>query len=141
MFVLRVPCRATLVPQTFRTKLATGRGEGHRGQDIVEVNGSEGSIVYSTQSPLELSVGKRGEKDLRNIDVPPTYHVWPGSPRDPSVGDPLATFRYDQDFEFIDAIVNKRSCNPSFYEGARVQAVMDAAIESHRLGAAVNVVK
>jgi hypothetical protein len=82
------------------SKLATGRGEGHRGQDTVEVNGTHGSIVYSTQKPLELWIGHRGDADLRKIDVPREFQVWPGSPRDPSIGDPLATFRYDQGFEF-----------------------------------------
>jgi predicted dehydrogenase len=112
------------------TKLARGRGEGHRGQDIVEVNGTEGTIVYSTQKPLELSVGKRGDADLHRVDVPRDFLVWPGSPRDPSVGDPLATFRYDQSFEFIDAIENGRACRPSFREGAMAQGVMDAALRS-----------
>lgn len=114
------------------TKLATGRGEGHRGEDIVEINGSAGSIVYSTQRPLELRVGKKGDKEVRNIPVPMSYHVWPGSPRDPAAGDPLATFRYDQDFEFIDAIANGRPCRPSLLEGVRAQAVMEAASVSAR---------
>ncbi|HYO10952.1 MAG TPA: Gfo/Idh/MocA family oxidoreductase [Tepidisphaeraceae bacterium] len=113
------------------TKLATGRGEGHRGQDVVEVNGSEGTIVYSTQKPLQLSIGKTGDADLRQIDVPREFLTWPGSPRDPAAGDPLATFRYDQDFEFIDAIANDRPCRPSFAEGVAAQAVMEAALRSH----------
>ena len=45
------------------TKLATGRGEGHRGQDVVEINGSEGTIVYSTQKPLHLQIGKPGDSE------------------------------------------------------------------------------
>jgi predicted dehydrogenase len=114
------------------TKLATGRGEGHRGQDIVEINGTEGSIVYSTQRPLELQIGKRNDPDLHAVPVPAEFLVWPGCPRDPSQGDPLATFRYDQDFEFIDAILNHRPCRPSFNEGAMAQAVMDAADLSSR---------
>jgi predicted dehydrogenase len=121
------------------TKLATGRGEGHRGQDTVEVNGTEGSIVYSTQKPLELWIGHRADPDLRKVDVPREFLVWPGSPRDPSAGDPLATFRYDQGFEFIDAILNERPCRPSFREGAMAQAVMDAAIQSAERRAWVNV--
>ncbi|MEA2710595.1 MAG: hypothetical protein QOF78_3196 [Phycisphaerales bacterium] len=112
------------------TKFATGRGMGHRGQDTVEVNGSAGTIVYSTQKPLELWIGKTGDDDLHKIDIPREFLVWPGSPRDPSQGDPLVTFRYDQDFEFIDAILNQRPCRPSFREGAMAQAVMDAAIVS-----------
>ena len=112
------------------TKLATGRGEGHHGQDVCEVNGSEGSIVFTTQRPLELRIGKPGAADLDTVAVPPEFLVWPGSPRDPKQGDPLATFRYDQDFEFIDAIRNGRSCNPSFLDGARAQAAMDSAVQS-----------
>ncbi|MGB7157368.1 MAG: Gfo/Idh/MocA family oxidoreductase [Tepidisphaeraceae bacterium] len=114
------------------TKLATGRGEGHRGQDVVEVNGSEGSIVYSTQKPIELQIGKKGDADLRRIDVPRDFLVYPKSPRKPGEGDPLVTFRYDQTAEFIDAIVNERPCSPSFVAGARAQAVMEAAIHSAR---------
>lgn len=112
------------------TKLATGRGEGLRGQDTVEVNGSEGTIVYSTQQPIELHIGKQGDADLHRIDVPREFLVYPMSTRAPGAGDPLVTFRYDQTAEFIDAIVNQRPCSPSFKDGARVQAVMDAALAS-----------
>ena len=54
----------------------------------------------------------------------------PASTRDPLAGDPLITFRYDQDAEFIDAIRNNRPCWPSFLDGARAQAVMDAVLTS-----------
>ncbi len=112
------------------TKLATAVGEGHGGQDVVEVNGTDGTIVYSTQTPLQLRVGHRGDKELKAIAVPREFLVWPGSKRDPAVGDPLATFRYDQNFEFVDAIRQRRACQPSLWDGARVQAVMDAAVIS-----------
>jgi predicted dehydrogenase len=112
------------------TKLATGRGEGHRGLDLCEVNGSEGSIAYTTQKPLELQIGKKNGPDLQSVPVPQEFWVHPGSPRDPKKGDPLATFRYDQDFEFIDAIRNERACSPSLLDGAKAQAVMDAALLS-----------
>jgi predicted dehydrogenase len=112
------------------TKLATGRGEGHRGQDVVEINGSEGTIVYSTQKPIELQIGKKGDADLHRIDVPREFLVYPKSPRDPGTGDPLVTFRYDQTAEFIDAIVSHRPASPSFADGARAQAVMDAALQA-----------
>ena len=112
------------------TKLATGRGEGHHGQDLCEVNGSEGTVAYTTQRPVEVRLGKKGDKDLKTVPVPREYLVWPGSSRDPNAGDPLVTFRYDQDFEFIDAIRNRRPCRPSFLDGARAQAVMEAATQS-----------
>jgi len=107
------------------TKLASGRGEGHHGADVVEINGSEGTIVYSTQKPLRLEIGKRGDADLHNIEVPTSFHV-------SASGDPLVTFRYAQSFEFVDAIVNNRPCSPSFYDGVAAQGVMEAALESHR---------
>jgi len=123
------------------TKLATGRGEGHRGQDVVEINGSEGSIVYSTQRPLELLIGKPNDPDVHKVEVPREFRVIKGSPRNPNQGDPLATFRYDQDFEFIDAIRNNRPCSPSLLDGARVQAVIDAAVKSAESKAWVDVPK
>ena len=112
------------------TKLATGRGEGARSQDYCEVNGEEGSLVYNLSSPLEILVGKRGGSGLEKVAVPKEFLKHPASTRDSSGGDPLITFRYDQDAEFIDAIRNNRPCWPSFADGARVQAVMDAVLTS-----------
>jgi len=96
------------------------------------VNASEGTIAYTTQRPLEIQLGKTGAHDLDRVTVPREFLVYKNSPRDPSKGDPLATFRYDQDFEFIDAIRNNRPCSPSLLDGARAQAVMDAALVSER---------
>ena len=112
------------------TKLATGRGEGGRSLDCCEVNGTEGSAVYYLNKPHELQIGRKGGSGLETVPVPKECLVWPGTRRDPSAGDPIATFRYDQDVEFINAIVQQRPCRPSFLDGVRVQAVMDAALQS-----------
>jgi predicted dehydrogenase len=112
------------------TKLATGRGEGGNSQDYCELNGSEGTLVYFLGRPLELQVGRKGGSSLEIVPVPVEFLKVPGSPRDPQTGDPLVTFRYDQDFEFIEAILNQRPCQPSFLEGAQVQAIIDAALLS-----------
>jgi predicted dehydrogenase len=112
------------------SKLASGRGEGGKSPDHCEVNGSEGTAIYTLNSPNEISVGKVGGPGLEKVAVPKEFLVVPGSPRDPSQGDPVIAFRYDQDFEFIDAIRNNRPCSPSLLDGARAQAVMDAAVES-----------
>jgi predicted dehydrogenase len=122
--------RATGVLES--SKIATGRGEGARSQDYCEVNGSEGSLLFQLERPLELQTAKRGEAGLRTVPVPDEFLKWPGSPRDPRAGDPLITFRYDQDVEFIHAILEERPCVPSFVEGVRAQAVMDAAVTSAR---------
>jgi predicted dehydrogenase len=114
------------------SKLATGRGESANSQDYVEVNGSEGTIVFYTEQPHELRLSKKGEVGLRRVEIPKEFLVYPGSPRDPHKGDPRFVFRYDQSFEFIDAIRNQRPCSPSFYDGALVQGVIDAALLSEK---------
>jgi len=112
------------------SKVATGRGEGGRSQDYCEVAGSEGSLVYQLERPLEIQLGRRGESGLRTVPVPLEFLKSPGSPRDPRAGDPQIAFRYDQDVEFIHAIRDQRPCSPSFRDGAQTQAVMDAAVLS-----------
>lgn len=112
------------------SKVCTGRGESARSQDYCEVNGSEASLVYCMGQKPELQIGRRGQSTLEPLPVPKEFLVWPGSPRDPSRGDPLFAFRYDQNFEFIDAILNQRPCVPSFLDGARAQAVIDVTVQS-----------
>lgn len=112
------------------SKIASGRSHGGRSQDYCEVNGSEGSLVYHLARPHELQIGRLGGNGLETVAVPEEFLVWPGSPRDPHAGDPLATFRYDQDAEFVQAIREQRPCRPSFHDGARAQAVIDAALLS-----------
>jgi predicted dehydrogenase len=112
------------------SKLASGRNESWRSLDYVEINGSERSFVFITGEWNKLQVGKAGGPGMETILIPQEYWRWPGSPRDPRVGDPLITFRYDQAWEFVNAIREQRPCKPSFHDGARVMAVMDAAVLS-----------
>lgn len=112
------------------SKLATGRNESWRSLDAVELNGSERSFVFTTGTWNQLETGRAGGPGLERVPVPESYWKWPGSPRDARAGDPLVTFRYDQAWEFVDAIRNQRACTPGFHDGARVQTVMDAALRS-----------
>jgi len=122
------------------SKLATGRGEGGKSPDVCEVNGSEGTLVYQLTKPNEVQLGKKGSTTgLESVPVPEEFLKVPGSPRDVRTGDPVMTFRWDQNYEFIDAIVNNRPATPSFADGARCQAVMDAALKSDETSAWVNV--
>lgn len=123
------------------SKVASGRGEGARSQDYCEVNGSEGSLVFQLAKPFELQVGKLGNPGLETVAVPDEFLKWPNSPRDPKAGDPLVTFRYDQDVEFISAILENRDCVPSFREGLQVQAVMDSIQISVRKRKWIDVVR
>lgn len=114
------------------SKMATGRGESAHSQDYVEINGSEGTIVFQLETPLQLQITRKGESKLRTIPVPAEFLKVPNSQRDLAQGDPLFTFRYDQNHEFIEAIRQGRPCSPSFYDGALAQGVMDAALLSAR---------
>jgi predicted dehydrogenase len=115
------------------SKLASGRNESWRSLDYVEINGSQRSFVFTTGLWNTLQTGKVGGPGLETIEIPREFHTWPGSPRDPGQGDPLVTFRYDQAWEFIDAIRSERPCRPSFRDGAAAQKVMDAALRSAEL--------
>jgi predicted dehydrogenase len=115
------------------SKLASGRNESWRSLDYVEINGSEGSYVFTTGSWNTLQTGKAGGSGLETIEIPKEFWKVPGSPRDPAQGDPLVTFRYDQAWEFIEAIRAQRPCSPDFHDGARAQQVMDAAVRSAEL--------
>ncbi len=112
------------------SKLATGRNESWRSLDYLEINGSDSSYVFLTGNWNELQVGKANGPGLETIKIPESFWTWPGSPRNPHEGDPLVTFRYDQMFEFLDAIRHQRPAYPSLHHGAKTQAVIDAAVLS-----------
>ncbi len=116
------------------SKLASGRNEGWRSLDYVELNGSERSCVFTTGEWNKLQLGRAGGPGLETITIPEEYWKPSGSPRDPRSGDPLVTFRYDQAWEFVSAIREQRPCSPDFHDGARAQAVTDAALASAKFG-------
>ncbi len=123
------------------TKVATGRGEGGISEDFCEVAGSEGTLIYRLGKPNHIIVGRKGSSTLEEQEVPKEFLKVAGSPRDTANGDPIQTFRYDQDFEFIEAIQQGRDCKPSFKEGVQVAAVIDAILESKETNKWVTVEK
>ncbi len=110
-------------------KMAFGRGSGGTGHDEVEISGPDGSFLYELSQPHTLRAGKPGSR-YTTIPVPDDYLRPSGAPPGFDRGDPLDTFRYQQSWEFITAIAEGRSCTPSFYEGMRCQAVIDAVLQS-----------
>lgn len=112
------------------TTLAKGYGRGGFGHEWAEVNGSEGSAVYQLHCPNTILLGKTGQ-DLAPVDVPAEFLKPPGSPRNPSEGEPATVFRYDLVWEFVSAIVENREAVPSFLDGLRAQVVADAVLKSH----------
>jgi predicted dehydrogenase len=121
------------------SKLASGRNESWRSLDYVEINGRDRSFVFITGEWNKLQTGKAGGAGLETLTIPEEFWRWPGSPRDPKVGDPLVSFRYDQSWEFVDAIRNQRPCRPDFRAGAQTQAVIDAAVRSAETRAWVDI--
>jgi len=114
------------------SKVTKGRGFGGQGVDDFEVYGTEGTLIYHLNRPNEIEIG-RPDQPLETVPVPREFLVYPGSPRDPGAGDPTTAFRYDQDFAFVQAIATGRGAAhsvPSFYDGMRCQAVIDAVLQS-----------
>ncbi|HEY0752351.1 MAG TPA: Gfo/Idh/MocA family oxidoreductase [Ktedonobacteraceae bacterium] len=111
------------------SKVAKGRGTGGYGLDEFEVYGTEGTLIYHLHRPHEVLVGDpAGTLEAR--EVPREFLVYPNSPRDPFIGEPTTTFRYDQDFAFIQAILTGSNDIPTFYDGMRCQAVIDSVLQS-----------
>jgi predicted dehydrogenase len=111
------------------SKVAKGRENGGKGLDEFEVYGTEGTVIYHLHRPHEILIGRPNGK-LETVQVPREFLTYPGSTRDPFAGDPTTTFRYDQDFAFIQSIVDGHGNIPTFYDGMRCQAVVDAVVQS-----------
>ena len=112
------------------SKVTKGRGFGGHGLDEFEVYGTEGTLIYHLDRPNEVQVG-RPDGPLETVPVPREFLTVPGSPRDPDDGDPTTIFRYDQDFTFIQAILGGQTATlPTFYDGMRCQAVVDAVLQA-----------
>lgn len=111
------------------SKLAWGVGEGGHSPDDLDLHGSEGSIIYRLQTPDVLQIGGMGGA-LETRPVPEEFVRPVGGVPGMLEGDPWQTFRYNEIFEFVDAIRQRRECVPSLADGARTQAVVDAVVES-----------
>jgi predicted dehydrogenase len=111
-------------------KTATGYAGGPTSRDWCEVNASDGAVVYELAHPLRVLRAAKGGHYTEEA-VPLEFQKIAGSPRDPAEN-PWQAFRYDQNFEFIEAIRANRACEPSFIDGLRVQEVMAAIDDSSR---------
>ena len=111
------------------SKVAKGRENGGKGLDEFEVYGTEGTLIYHLHQPHEILVG-RPNGVLEAVQVPREFLTYPGSPRNPLEGNPTTTFRYDEDIAFIQSIVDGHGDLPTFYDGMRCQAVIDAVLQS-----------
>ncbi len=132
------------------SRLCPGRGSDITENISVELYGTEGGAVFSSQDPrgLQVSIGddlQEPARKLRRVPVPEEFLKIPGSPRDVASTDPIETteeklyatdddprwsYRYDQAFQFADSIRRGRSPVPSFEDGLHCQRVLDAVLSS-----------
>ena len=108
-----------------------GRGGTGRPQyQAVELHGTGGGALYELTRPfhVQLSAGPllARRQHWVTVEVPPEFAVFPGSPRNPRVDDPLLGYKYDQGVAFVRAIRGETTDYPTFRDGAAAQAVVDA---------------
>jgi predicted dehydrogenase len=121
------------------SRVCPGRGAGISEDTFLELYGSAGSAVLSLQDPrgVRVALGEDGRdpsRPLRHIDVPAEFLKLPGSARDPQTEngatDKRWSYRYDQAFQFVQSVRSGKSDVPSFVDGVRCQAVLEAALHS-----------
>lgn len=116
------------------SRLVPGRGCGKNEFQSVEVNGTKGSAIYHLQDPFNLQVfpgHPYNDGHLYSMPVPETFLKEAETSRRVIDHECNVGFRYDQAFSFIQAIRGNPQCLlPTFKDGERSQAVVDAVLES-----------
>jgi predicted dehydrogenase len=117
------------------SRVCAGRGAGITENIFIEVYGTLGSAVFSLQDPwgLMVSFGESAKDPARLLDlvsVPEKFLKLEGSPRDIHAHDARWGYRYDQAWQFVESIRLGRTRSPSFADGVRCQAVLDAVLAS-----------
>lgn len=119
---------------TMGTFEATRMAPGRRNRNSFEISGSKGSVVWDLERLNELEVflveDEEGLQGFRRINVTEPVHPYAGNwwPAGHILG-------YEHTFvhavkDLLDAIKENKSPSPSFEEGFRVQAVLDAVQRS-----------
>jgi predicted dehydrogenase len=118
------------------SRVARGWGRRERGHLHLELNGSEGTLVCCLLRPFEIRAAAGRllleEDHVTTLPVPEAFLALPGARRDPRADAPTVGYRYDQALQFVHGIRAGRDLGPTFEDGARVQAVIDAAAVAAR---------
>jgi predicted dehydrogenase len=119
------------------SRAVAGRGGTGRPQyQAVEIHGTAGAALYELIRPFRLHVSLGPAMVRRQhwatVDVPADWAVYPGSPRNPRVDDPLVGYKLDQGVAFVRAIRGETTDYPTFDDGAAVQRVVDAVDRAAR---------
>jgi predicted dehydrogenase len=108
--------------------------EGH-----IRLYGQSGTLkVDESMMDMEREIrgARQDEKELQVLSVP--RELWEGvsNKEQPLIAQVMETFLKQSigDRQFIDAILEDQPVSPNFYDGLKVQEVIDAAIKSHEQG-------
>jgi predicted dehydrogenase len=113
------------------SRAVAGRGGTGRPQyQGVEIHGTGGAALYELMHPFQVQIALGPAMARRQhwatVEVPLDFAVYPGSPRNPRVDDPLIGYEYDQGVAFVRAVRGETTDYPTFQDGAAVQGVVDA---------------
>jgi predicted dehydrogenase len=113
---------------------ATRFAAGRRNHNRFEINGSKGSLVFDLEDMNHLQFYSREDEGhmqgFRNIIVGEGSQPYMGAwwPPGHIIG---WEHTFTHEFkDFFDAIVNNRKFSPDFTEGTKVQAVLEAVVDS-----------
>ena len=105
----------------------------------IRLYGEAGSLEISVpyvgpESGAVIRAARAAGNEFQTLPVPDAY--WAGLDR----SDPFAPFQNSAGVRhFVDAILDDRPAAPDFRDGYKAQQVIDAALESHRTGQAVDI--
>ncbi len=118
------------------SRICAGRGADTTEEQTVEVYGTAGSAIFSTQAPRTLKTASASDHTapMETVDVPESFLKLEGSANNPNEGDPKWSYRLDQGRHFIKNIRDGEVRTPSFADGHAAQRVMDAALRSCESG-------
>ena len=105
----------------------------------MEFHGSDGTLYSFTDwdKIQEVKGARVGEGMIKELPIP--NHIWGNARRDTVHNTYKDMFR-SEDFMirgFINGIINDTNLTPSLQDGARIQRLLSAAIESHNTGSRV----
>lgn len=100
----------------------------------MEFHGADGTLYsfIDWDTVQQVSGARVGEGAVKELPIPD--HIWGNARRDTLHNTYRDLFR-EEDFmtrDFVNGILKDRQVSPNFYDGARIQRLIDAAILSHQ---------
>jgi len=116
---------------------------GNRGQEQEFIlHGSNGTLEYkfNMKDGYQLQGLQSGVEEFNQIEIP--AEIWEGIDRTQGIIGEITQLSQSRSINtrrFIDAIRQDLEIEPSFYDGMKVQKIIDAALQSDQKGETVNI--